>query len=218
MGGLHQGPGVALFPQVDLKPEVHLGCRGPEEASVLHHQAQVGVALFALIPTGVEGALAPFPPLRLLPLIEREVAPFEAGQVCKKFPPPEDHLAGVLPQLPLGGEEGLGLQEGVICVAGVEAEEGAEGAAFPLQCLAIFAFQQTVVPVAHRRGEAAHEGKIRATPVTQGGHVVPVVGEEEEGFQAGVGLGFSFLSPLHVWTSWEHCRGSSLLLGADGGL
>jgi hypothetical protein len=77
--------------------------------------------------------------------------------LLKELSASEDHLAGVLAQLPGGVQGGLGLFYRSVGVAGVEAEEGAEGAVFPLELFPILPFQEALVGEACGAGEAAHE-------------------------------------------------------------
>jgi len=146
VGGPDLGLDVAAVPQVDPEPEgVPLG-----------FQAQVGVALLGGVPPGVEETLPPFlllPP-KALPSFSREVPPLQS---LKELPPAEDHLSGVLARLPGGVQGGLGLLYGPVGVAGVEAEEGAEGAVLPLELFPILPFQEAVVGEAYGAGEAAHQ-------------------------------------------------------------
>jgi hypothetical protein len=77
--------------------------------------------------------------------------------LLKELSAPEDHLSGVLTQLPGGVQGGLGLFYGPIGVSGVEAEEGAEGAVFPLELFPILPFQEALVGEPRGAGEAAHQ-------------------------------------------------------------
>jgi hypothetical protein len=96
----------------------------------------------------------------------------------KSFLPAEDHLAGVLAQLFSGVQGGLGLFYGPIGVAGVEAEEPAEGTILPFEFFPIPPFQKAVVGEACSAGEAAHEVQDgRSSPVEE---VQAGVGAEEE--------------------------------------
>jgi hypothetical protein len=54
-------------------------------------------------------------------------------------------------------QDGLGLFYRPVGVAGVEAEEGAEGAVLPLELFPILPFQEAVVGEACSAGEAAHQ-------------------------------------------------------------
>jgi hypothetical protein len=77
--------------------------------------------------------------------------------LLKELSAPEDHLAGVLAQLPGRVQGGLGLLYGPIGVSGVEAEEGAKGAVFPLEFFPILPFQEALVGEPRGAGEAAHQ-------------------------------------------------------------
>jgi hypothetical protein len=120
--------------------------------------------------------------------------------LLKELSAPEDHLAGVLAQLPGRVQGGLGLFYGPIGVSGVEAEEGAEGAVFPLELFPILPFQEALVSEPHRAGEAAHQ--------VQDGPLVSLLEED----QAGVGaledlgrLGLGHSGPH--FTAFRHpCR------------
>lgn len=79
------------------------------------------------------------------------------GEGEKKPPPAEDHLLGVHPKLPGGVQDALRLQDGVVSVAGVEAEEGAEGPIPPLEFLAGLPLQKPVVGEAHGGRKPTHE-------------------------------------------------------------
>jgi hypothetical protein len=137
---------VSAVPQVDPEPE----------GAVSGLQAQVGVALLGGVPSGVEEALPLFLPLppKALPSFSREVPPL---QLLEELSAPEDHLSGVLAEFFSGVQGSLGLLYGPIGVAGVEAEEGAEGAVFPLELFPILPFQKAVVGEACGAGEAAHQ-------------------------------------------------------------
>jgi hypothetical protein len=122
----------------------------------LRFQAQVGVALLGGVTPGVEEALPLFLPLppKALPSFSREVPPL---QLLEELSPAEDHLAGVLAKLFSGVQGGLGLLYGPVGVAGVEAEEPAEGTAFPFELLPGLTLQEAVVGEPYCAGEAAHQ-------------------------------------------------------------
>jgi hypothetical protein len=80
-----------------------------------------------------------------------------ALELFKYLPAPEDYLAGVLAQLFSRVQGGLGLFYGPVGVAGVEAEEPAEGAVLPFELFAGFPFQETVVGATCGAGEAAQK-------------------------------------------------------------
>jgi hypothetical protein len=164
VGGLDQGLDVSAVPQVDPEPE----------GTVPGFQTQVGVALLGGVPPGVEEAP---PPLLPRPLQGQEGLAGEvfAPELFKHLSAPEDHLAGVLARLPGGVQGGLGLPYGPVGVAGVEAEEGAEGAALPLEPFPIPPFQEAPVGEPRGAGEAAHQ--------VQDGLFVSLLEED----QAGVG-------------------------------
>jgi hypothetical protein len=138
-------------------------------------QAQVGVALLGGVPPGVEEASPPFLPL---PLQGQKGLAGEvfALQLLKEFSPTEDHLAGVLAQFPGRVQGGLGLLYGPVGVSGVEAEEGAEGAALPFELLPGLTLQEAPVGVACSAGEAAHE--------VQDGLLVFLLEKDEAGVSA----------------------------------
>jgi hypothetical protein len=105
---------------------------------------------------GVEEALPLLlpPPLEGFQGLAREVLPL---QPLKKPPPPEDHLLGVVSELQGGVQDRFGLRYRPVGVAGVEAEEGAEGAFGPLELFTGLPLQKAVVGEPHRAGEAAHQ-------------------------------------------------------------
>ncbi len=166
---LHEGVGVAPVPEADPEPQ------GP----VPDEEPQVGVAPLGPVPPGVERALPPLLPLPLEPL-EGLAGEVPSLELFKPSSPSEHHLAGVFSPLPGGVQEGLGLQDGVVGVAGVEAEEGAEGAVLPFEFFPGFSFQEAVVGVAQGGGEPARE--------VQGSLPVFLRGEDQEGLDSGEGL------------------------------
>jgi hypothetical protein len=112
--------------------------------------------------------------------------------LLEELSPAEDHLAGVLAQFPGRVQGGLGLFYGPVGVAGVEAEEGAEGAVFPLEFFPILPFQEALVGEACGAGEAAHQ--------VQDGLFVFLLEKDQAGVDAKVELrGFGLGHP------WVHC-------------
>ncbi|BCZ95548.1 hypothetical protein TthAK1_21650 (plasmid) [Thermus thermophilus] len=204
---LHEGVDVASVSEVDPEPQ----------GSFLDEEPQVQVAPLGLVSPGVEEALALLLPLPLefLQGLAGEVPPLQG---LKEPPSSEHHLAGVFAQFPGGVQDGLGLHHRVVGVAGVEAEEDAEGSIFPFEGFPAPSLKQAVVGVAHGGGEAAHE--------VQGGLVVFSGREEEEGVDSGEGfrpllrgtLARGLRLGLHLWPPVGEYSASGLFVCRGGSL
>ena len=101
-------------------------------------------------------------------------------QLLEELSPAEDHFLGVLTQLFSRVQGGLGLLYRPVGVAGVEAEEGTEGAVLPLELFTGFPFQEAPVGEAYGAGEAAHQ--------VQNGLLVFLLGKDQAGVDAEVEL------------------------------